>query len=961
MTKLYYAITLLFLLSMKIIPSYAGNNDSITYEQMGGIYYAYHYDSTATRTPAPEGFTPFYISHYNRHGSRWLPEDKRYQLVLEQFADTTNLTALGKDVLQRLTKIWKNAEGRGGDLTAVGAKQLSDIASRMYMEWNDVFKGNADVSARSSISGRCIMSMTNFLLKLQALNPNLKITAEANRRFMDYIAYSSPEEESLIASVPREIKTSPDRLMKSLFIHPERIHNPMNLLSELHAIASDMQNVQIGVSLYDIFTPEEIKAVYDASNLNMWTCNSHNPISKGIPERSAISLWRNIVESADSAISKGSPQATLRFSHDTSLYRLYTLLGLLNDERRMDRIIPMGANFIMVFYHNAKKQTLVKFLINEHEIKLPIISNTAPYYDWNQVKAYYNHWLSSDNAFIKAIESNGSLTETPKENEKLRIAFISDAHVQDIEKHPELIRSMTSEIHSTRLFNENIFAFRAALEDVRKRGIKLVVLPGDLTDNGQRVNLNAVRSILDEYTEKYDMRFFVTTGNHDPSRPNGEETVSGDFISEKGEPVRMASSKGMSDDKDIVINPSLHCCGYKDIMKIYDSYGMAPRKDYIFWSTPFSKYSYDEYSFKTAIKESSPEYRHYTLCDSITATDATYLVEPVKGLWLLAIDGSVYLPKYIRNGKQEYEGSSTGYNNTLRYKTFLIPWIRKIADEAHQRGKTLIAFCHYPAIDFHNGASTEITKWLGNNAMNMKRIPDEDVASALLDAGVRIHFAGHMHLNNTAAISNEKGQQMFNIQIPSTAAYMPAYKILTIEDSARFKVQTIVLDSVPGFRYPWQRYENENSFNKANGKELWNIDILKSENYADFCNRHFLNLVKERYIRQDFTHVPIDNIVPASAQELMTLATGTECEYNMSWNGIDFITDIYRLAYAGSLALRNITAERMEQYRQLSAATKNITIKESPTLDCLRHLCILFDYFSNGMPDKDFVIDFEKR
>ena len=35
------------------------------------VYYAYTYDNPA-RTPAPEGYEPFYISHYGRHGSRWL-------------------------------------------------------------------------------------------------------------------------------------------------------------------------------------------------------------------------------------------------------------------------------------------------------------------------------------------------------------------------------------------------------------------------------------------------------------------------------------------------------------------------------------------------------------------------------------------------------------------------------------------------------------------------------------------------------------------------------------------------------------------------------------------------------------------------------------------------------------------------------------------------------------------------
>ncbi len=372
-------------------------SDSITYEQMGGVYYAYHYDSTTVQTPAPKGFTPFYISHFGRHGSRWLPSDERYLWVLNQFADTANLTPLGVDVRHRLQKIWKDAQGRGGDLTSLGARQHAEIASRMYHSWPEVFQRDAVVSARSSIVGRCVMSMTSFLLCLQSLNPELRITAESNRRFMPYIAYSSPEEDSLIAHTPRTINVSPDRLMSSLFVNPTKVAEKMNLLSELHCIASDMQNVEIGISLYDIFTPEEMRAVYDASNLNMWTCNSQNAISGDIPVRSAMSLWQNIVESADSAIASGTPQATLRFGHDTSLYRLLTLLELLNEERRMDKIIPMAANLVMVFYRNEKGCVLVKFLHNEREIQLPIESSVAPYYYWNDVKRFYSKLYNGNN------------------------------------------------------------------------------------------------------------------------------------------------------------------------------------------------------------------------------------------------------------------------------------------------------------------------------------------------------------------------------------------------------------------------------------------------------------------------------------------------------------------------------------------------------------------------------------
>ena len=52
-----------------------------------------------------------------------------------------------------------------------------------------------------------------------------------------------------------------------------------------------------------------------------------------------------------------------------------------------------------------------------------------------------------------------------------RIAFISDAHIQNIVDYPELVRSMEVQVQSTRLFNENYYALIAALEDAAKRGL----------------------------------------------------------------------------------------------------------------------------------------------------------------------------------------------------------------------------------------------------------------------------------------------------------------------------------------------------------------------------------------------------------------------------------------------------------------------------------------------------------
>lgn len=116
-----------------------------------------------------------------------------------------------------------------------------------------------------------------------------------------------------------------------------------------------------------------------------------------------------------------------------------------------------------------------------------------------------------------------------------QIAFVPDIHFHDIYGdfsdskfkgielnkgvRPVSIRSMSAQINSTRLFNENYFALIATLDDIAAKGVKLVALPGDFTDDGQPVHLNGLKAILAAYSKQYDMRFFAIPGNHDPVKP----------------------------------------------------------------------------------------------------------------------------------------------------------------------------------------------------------------------------------------------------------------------------------------------------------------------------------------------------------------------------------------------------------------------------------------------------------
>ncbi len=432
-----------------------------TRQQMGGVYYAYPAPKKPISVKAPEGYTPFYISHYGRHGSRWLPSDSRYIWVNQHFDDESNLTPLGKKVKGWLTQVWENAKGNGGKLTKLGEKQHRGIADRMAHNFPQIFAKGNHVQARSSVVDHCAKSMLAFTDELRQLQPSLDMDVKTDSADMAWIAYTSPEVKALENRTHIVTKVSPDRFLHQLFKDITKVDDPMKLMSEIHTIASSIQDVglnfksyprQIEKGLYGLFTDEEFKAFYDANNLRMTICNGEYPTNERIPARSAISLWENVEAEADKALASDRPSATLRFGHDTSLYRLYSLMNMFfarpdaccdtdakmasykKESDAMDVVVPMAANLQLVFY--KKKQwdraypesnVLVRILCNERnvgELNLnayiyndDIEDMAGNYYTWASLKNYmheYIHYLEH----VRQLNAINTMVGTAQANTK---------------------------------------------------------------------------------------------------------------------------------------------------------------------------------------------------------------------------------------------------------------------------------------------------------------------------------------------------------------------------------------------------------------------------------------------------------------------------------------------------------------------------------------------------------------
>jgi hypothetical protein len=290
--------------------------------------------------------------------------------------------------------------------------------------------------------------------------------------------------------------------------------------------------------------------------------------------------------------------------------------------------------------------------------------------------------------------------------------------------------------------------------------------------------------------------------------------------------------------------------------------------------------------------------------------------------------------------------------------------VKKITQEAKINGKTIIAFTHYPMIDFNDGATQEIKNVLGEKKWQMERVPEEEVAKAFAEAGLQIHFAGHMHINDTG-IRKFGDKMLLNVQVPSLAAYLPAYKVLTIKSPNKVEVQTEVLNDVPNFDELFSLYEKEyEALKKDQNKILWNKDILNSKTYHDFMLFHLKELVRLRMIPDDWPKSFVEEAKALTGKDLLLLIQnknqlkqkGINSDNFKIWTFEDLLLDVYKFQSADELAKRDIPKERLQQYQILEKIFDENQSKD-PFIIKLKSVFKILSLLSNGDPADHFEID----
>ena len=375
-----------------------------------GMDYPYSF-TTQKLTKAPKGYKPFYISHYGRHGSRYYWNAMLYQ-ELSKLLTTAHekqiLTPEGEAFYEKFMAAKDELTAGVSELSDLGWEQHQRIARTMYNNFPEVFKKGGNVFAISSLTGRCVLSMSSFCQELTQCNPMIEIREQSARKTLDGVV-PTDNQNPLKRKFPKANarweknrekfpfdESLRDKVVKRVFTNTDSLQNLHHIGSNLINLYTSLPNIGHEGMMGNLITDDEMVAQWEQSNLGSYSWVFG-------PQYEMIPILEDIIKKADAAIDGSSDHISdLRLGHDTCLGPLTVLMGINGAD--LDPEDPFevkncyqnwetckASNIQLVFYRGKKgtDDILVKLLLNGEEARLPIATDSYPYYKWSDLRQFY--------------------------------------------------------------------------------------------------------------------------------------------------------------------------------------------------------------------------------------------------------------------------------------------------------------------------------------------------------------------------------------------------------------------------------------------------------------------------------------------------------------------------------------------------------------------------------------------
>jgi len=278
-----------------------------------------------------------------------------------------------------------------------------------------------------------------------------------------------------------------------------------------------------------------------------------------------------------------------------------------------------------------------------------------------------------------------------------------------------------------KLLRDSTRIMDALVDAISKEKADFVLVPGDLTKDGERLDHELAATYLARI-EATGKQVYVVPGNHDILNP------------------RAAS---------------------------YDVVGARPVPSV----TP---------------EEFAVIYRQFGYADALYRDKGTlsYVAEPVKGLWLLALDACLY-----RENAGKTESVTDG-----AFTPQTLDWIEQMLIEATRKGKAVVVMMHHGVAEHFTGQEKYFGEYIVDNY--------EAVSRLFATYNVRLVFTGHYHAQDITVRRFPGNKYLFDIETGSLVTYPCPYRMVSLTSSAA-TLRTGRVTSIVGHTSDFQSYSRD--------------------------------------------------------------------------------------------------------------------------------------------------------
>lgn len=311
-----------------------------------------------------------------------------------------------------------------------------------------------------------------------------------------------------------------------------------------------------------------------------------------------------------------------------------------------------------------------------------------------------------------------------------KFAVISDPHLYDAATlgGTESADFQAYLLGDRKMLVESVEILSSAITDLKAKSLDFVIISGDLTKDGELINHQLMASKLAELKAS-GKKVFVIPGNHDINNP--------------------------------------HAVSYKT----------SPTKPVTYVTPGDFKQIYADYGYKEAL---------YTDPGSLS-----YIAEPVKGLWLFALDSC----QYDTNITDKYPKTAGAF------KPATLTWIVERLKDAKQQGKTVIGTMHHGILEHYTGQTVLFPEYVINDYANLSK--------TLADNGLNVIFTGHFHANDVT-LKDFTSSVLHDIETGSTVSAPTPYRMVDFDISnKKLTVSTLKVTSIPSHPTDFVAYSQQ--------------------------------------------------------------------------------------------------------------------------------------------------------